>query len=89
MRWSDPRTLCRFESRLRQGVSDARPGDTRAESGVTSTELEVLLRQDAIAQHIPWTRLQRVLRQQPLREVSSGLPDSWIQAGVETREAGP
>src|SRR5215207_846885 len=49
----------------------------------------MLFREDAAAEHMPGTWLQRVLRQEPGCQFRGGFPDHRVQAGVETRELRP
>jgi hypothetical protein len=55
----------------------------------TSTlKFEVFLWKYAIADHVPGTRLNEVLRQQPGRELGCSLPHSWIDSRIERGELG-
>ena len=46
----------------------------------------MLLREDAVTEHMAWAWLQCLLRQEPGCKLGSGLPDHRVQTGIETRE---
>jgi hypothetical protein len=85
---SAPQKICRSAGRSTYRLSAK---VLRASTDLESyrPELEVLLRQDAIAQHKSGTRPNDVLSEEPCRELGSRFPDTWIQARVERHELRP
>jgi hypothetical protein len=49
----------------------------------------MLLGENAIGEHIPWTGLHGVLRQQSGGELGGGFPDSRLQAWIEMGKLRP
>ena len=71
----------------RVGPSSA--GNSRSADRVTTSELEVLFREHATAQHEPRARLERVLCKQLIGEHGRILPYPELEPGVEGSELRP
>lgn len=61
---------------------------SRGASRNPALELEMLLREDAVAEHMSGAWLQSMLRQEPGCEFGSGFPDHRVQTRIEAREFG-
>jgi hypothetical protein len=82
------------ELRLRHcgvdSIGPARAGARRTRVPRDSPlKLEVLVRKDAVAQHVTRAWLDDMLRQEPGCELGACFPDAGLQTGIQMGELGP
>ncbi len=70
------------------GHTRGRPGPRRA-SRTSALKLEMLLRENAVAEHKPRTGLHGMLRQESGCELSGRFPNPRLQARIKTGKLGP